>query len=278
VLTVNEILRLELFLSLGLTQLIIFLFLSYFTYFVIAAAGNIINDIFDIEIDRINRPDRALPSGRLTIKEAWVETIILWSIGITLAFLTNLVAGIIATIFTVVGFLYAAKGKVLGAFGNFMVAFSFAFGLLYGAVIVIFQVTGLIGIPLVIWLYYFTAYLLLWGREVIKGMEDVEGDALRGVQTIARKYGIRTAAEIAVIMNMLAIISFISSLLIGWLGFSPLPKFFYIILFFPTLLSAVGSIVLIGKNPGSKKAQEKASFLDKLGAFSGLLSFLLGVI
>jgi geranylgeranylglycerol-phosphate geranylgeranyltransferase len=277
ILTVNEILKIEVLLYLDIIPLIIFIVLSYFTYFSIAAAGNIINDIYDIEIDKINRPERPLPSGRLTIKEAWIETVILWIIGILLAFLTNIVGGIIATIFAFIGFLYAAKGKILGAFGNFMVAFSFAFGLIYGAIIIVYQLTGLLGIPLVIWFYYFTAFLLLWGREVIKGMEDIEGDVKRGVQTIAIKYGIKTAAKTAIIMNIFAIISFITSLLIGLLGVSPLPKLFYIIMFFPTLISASIATFLIARNPELKKDQKRASFLDKIGALTGLIAFLLGV-
>jgi 4-hydroxybenzoate polyprenyltransferase len=39
---------------------------------IIAAAGNVINDILDLEIDRINRPRRVLPSGKMSKKEAYL--------------------------------------------------------------------------------------------------------------------------------------------------------------------------------------------------------------
>ncbi|MHA1754093.1 MAG: geranylgeranylglycerol-phosphate geranylgeranyltransferase [Candidatus Odinarchaeia archaeon] len=277
VLSVNEIFNTTFLISLNSLELARFLIFAYFTYFLIAGASNIINDIFDIEVDKINRPERPLPSGALSISQAWGLTLICWIIGVTLAFLTNLVAGIIALIFVFIGFLYASRGKILGLLGNFMVAFSFAFGLLYGAIIVNFQLTGQIGIPLIIWLYFLTAFMVLQGREVIKGMEDIEGDAVRGVQTIARKYGIKTAYKIAVLFNILGIISFITSWLIGFLGFSPIPGLLYLVFFIPGVLAVSMSTIIISSNPESKKNQAKASLMDKLGSLLGLLSFLIGI-
>ena len=98
--------------------------ISYFVYFFIAAAGMVINDIFDLEVDKINKPNRPLPRGALTVKQAWIYTVILWAIGITLAFLVSITSGLLALAFSGVGFLYAARVKVLGVLGNFVVAFS----------------------------------------------------------------------------------------------------------------------------------------------------------
>lgn len=276
VLTVNEILRIDLSLSLGLPQLITFLLLSYFTYFSIAVAGNTVNDIFDVEIDKVNRPGRPLPSGRLTKREAKILTAVFWCVGVILAFLTNIVGGILAAIFSIIGFIYAAKGKIIGVLGNFMVAFSFSFGLLYGAIIVYFQVLGLIGVPVIVWLYFITAFMVLQGREIIKGIEDMEGDALRGVKTVARKYGVPSAARLAIIFNVIGIISFTSSMLLGVIGITSLPKLSFMTLYVPALISVAGSTLFIAKKPDSEVNQKKASFLDKLGAFLGLFAFLLG--
>ena len=53
------------------------LFLAGLVGFLITAAGNSINDIIDIDIDRINRPNRPLPSLKLTFKQAWVSFVLL---------------------------------------------------------------------------------------------------------------------------------------------------------------------------------------------------------
>ncbi len=278
VLTVNEILRVDSGISLPILSLAIFLVLSYFTYFSIAIAGNIINDIFDIEVDKVNRPNRPLPSGKLTVNEAATLAVFFWAIGVTLAFLTNILGGIIAVAFSIVGFLYAAKGKVMGVIGNFMVSFSFSFGLLYGALIVYYQLLGLVGIPPIIWLYFITAFMVLQGREIIKGIEDIEGDAVRGVQTVARRYGVLTAARIAQLSNIIGMIAFTLALILSLIGITSLPKILFSILYVPGMLCVGGSTILIRLNPENNKNQRKASLLDKIGAFLGLLAFLIGVV
>ncbi|MHA2072232.1 MAG: UbiA family prenyltransferase, partial [Candidatus Thorarchaeota archaeon] len=67
---------------LNLFDVLIILAFAYITYFTIAAGSNVVNDIYDIEIDKINRPHRALPSGRITIKQAWISLAILSAIGL----------------------------------------------------------------------------------------------------------------------------------------------------------------------------------------------------
>ncbi|HDM60024.1 MAG TPA: prenyltransferase, partial [Archaeoglobus veneficus] len=52
----------------------------------------------------------------------------------------------------------------------------------------------------------FIAFLSGVGREVMKGIEDVEGDALRNVKTIARTRGVRTAAKISAILFFVAVL------------------------------------------------------------------------
>lgn len=46
------------------------------------AASNILNQIADLEIDRINKPERPLPSGRVSLREAWVATVVLYALAL----------------------------------------------------------------------------------------------------------------------------------------------------------------------------------------------------
>ncbi|MHA2085120.1 MAG: geranylgeranylglycerol-phosphate geranylgeranyltransferase, partial [Candidatus Thorarchaeota archaeon] len=150
---------------------------GYITYFLVAAGGNVVNDIFDIEIDKINRPHRALPSGRMTIRQAWAYVAFLSIAGIIFALLNGPMGAFIVIVFIIIGYAYAAKVKTLGLAGNFMVAFSFAFGVLYGSLI-FGELVGDMMIPLPSWLFFITAFMILQARETIKGAEDVEGDKL----------------------------------------------------------------------------------------------------
>ncbi|MFW9983812.1 MAG: geranylgeranylglycerol-phosphate geranylgeranyltransferase [Candidatus Odinarchaeota archaeon] len=256
-------------------DLLIVLILTALSYIFIAAAGNVINDIYDLEVDKVNRPDRPLPSGQMTVRQAKAWTAILVLLGLFFSALTIPYSAIgiwtlaIVGLFAFVGLAYAAKGKVMGIWGNFTVAISFAFGLFYGSLIV------WPSIPLVVFVYFITAASVLQGREAIKGIEDVEGDALRDVQTIARKYSVRTAAIFAAICNIVGIISFFlpwtaNVLGLNWTG--PL----YVILLIPGSACVAASAILILLNP-SKNAS-RASFSDKIGAYLGLLNFLIGTI
>ncbi|MFX1475762.1 MAG: geranylgeranylglycerol-phosphate geranylgeranyltransferase [Promethearchaeota archaeon] len=257
------------------TQLGWVILLTSLTYLSIAAAGNVVNDIYDLEIDKVNRPSRPLPSGAMSVRQAKAWTVILVFLGLLFSFLTIPFSSVgiwtlaIAALFCLIGLVYAAKGKVMGLLGNFAVSVSFAFGLFYGALIT-FPF-----IPPVIWVYFITAASLLQGREAIKGIEDVEGDKLRDVQTIARKYGIPTAARVAAVFNVIGIVGFLLPWLVNWLGLSwtgPL----YIILLVPGTICVAASAMLILRNP--EKNASRASLADKIGAFLGLVNFILGAL
>jgi geranylgeranylglycerol-phosphate geranylgeranyltransferase len=258
-----------------LPDLIIVLLLTALSYIFIAAAGNVVNDIYDIEVDKINRPDRPLPSGKITVVQAKIWTGLLVVIGIGFSILTVPYSAIgywtvaLVGLFAVIGLVYAAKGKVMGIWGNFTVAISFAFGLFYGTLIV-FPII----LPIII-VYFITAASVLQGREAIKGIEDVEGDAVRNVQTIARKYGIRKAAIFAAICNVIGIVGFIFPWIANMLGWN-WTGLLYIVLLVPATACVAYSAIVILRNP--EKWATRASFADKMGAYLGLVNFLLGTI
>jgi hypothetical protein len=72
-------------------------------------------------------------------------------------------------------------------------------------------------IPLPSWLFFITAFMILQARETIKGAEDVEGDKLRDVRTIARVYGYGIAAGVAALLNFIGVACY---MLIWLLGFA----------------------------------------------------------
>lgn len=256
----------------GLSSLFYLFAYGYITYFFVAAGGNVVNDIFDIEVDKINRPHRALPSGRMTIQQAWVYVFLLSLLGIIFAWLPGRpISALIVIIFLIIGYIYAAKVKTLGLAGNFMVAFSFAFGVLYGSMIyaeiLLIPITQSIPIPS--WLFFFTAFLILQARETIKGAEDVEGDKLRNVRTIARIYGYRLAAIVAGTLNFLGVFCYVLIWVWGYadMGLWPL------LILGSSIVAGAGIVPLTA--PDNKKRLMIASTLDKLGALVGLIAFVI---
>jgi len=256
----------------GLSPILYLFIYGYITYFLVAAGGNVVNDIFDIEVDKINRPHRALPSGRMTVKQAWWFVALLSVLGIIFAWLPGRpISALIVICFEIIGYAYAAKVKTLGIAGNFMVAFSFAFGLIYGSVAYA-EVVGTLTvnpIPIPTWLFFFTAFLILQARETIKGAEDVEGDKLRDVRTIARIYGYWPAAVVAGALNFLGVLSY--TLIWLW-GYADM-------LLWPLLLLGDGVVLGAGilplTGPDNRKKLMIASTLDKVGALVGLIAFVI---
>ncbi|MFW9910735.1 MAG: geranylgeranylglycerol-phosphate geranylgeranyltransferase [Candidatus Thorarchaeota archaeon] len=253
------------------TDFLLLFIYGYITYFFVAAGGNVVNDIFDIEVDKINRPHRALPSGRMTVRQAWYFVALLSIMGLLFAFLTGPYSALIVLCFEIIGYAYAAKVKTLGLAGNFMVAFSFAFGVLYGS----FTYAETIGmnlsnaIPIPHWLFFFTAFLILQARETIKGAEDVEGDEARDVRTIARIYGYNAAAGVAGGLNFIGVLSYVLIWVWGFASWDLWP------------LLILGAVVVLGAGiapltgPDDKKKLLIGSTLDKVGALIGLIAFVL---
>ncbi|OGU85042.1 MAG: hypothetical protein A2W11_02660, partial [Ignavibacteria bacterium RBG_16_35_7] len=170
--------------------------------FIITAAGNSINDIIDVDIDRINRPHRPLPSLRLTLKQAWVLFLLLVTTSLVLSLFINLFAFLIVLLSNALLILYSLSIKRVPVFGNIVISFLTAYAFIFGGMVVE-NVNGAF-IPAVF------AFLINLIREVIKDMEDTKGDKLAGVNTLPIKYGINASKYfVLVVSSILFLFSFV---------------------------------------------------------------------
>ncbi|AIU69616.1 prenyltransferase UbiA-like protein [Thermococcus eurythermalis] len=163
------------------------------------AAGNTINDYFDYEIDRINRPDRPLPRGAMSRRAAFWYSMVLFALGLAFASLISIYALIFAAVAYLMMFLYAWKLKPLPFVGNVVVAGLTAATPLYGAIAV-----GKIGLAGHLAL---CAFLVNVAREVIKDIEDVEGDLAKGAKTLPIVIGKKKSAYIGALFAFLTVIA-----------------------------------------------------------------------
>ena len=160
------------------------------------AGNNALNQIFDLEIDRVNKPKRPLPSGRLTIPEVWWFTGIMYVLALVLAWLVTrdgrhecfwLVA--IAVVCT---FLYSVppfRTKRLGIWANVTIAFPRG---------MLLKVAGWSSAKTIFGIepWYIGAIfgLFLLGATTTKDFADMEGDRRGGCRTLPIQYGVRRAA------------------------------------------------------------------------------------
>ena len=149
-----------------------------------AGASNILNDVLDIHIDEINRPDRVLTSGRLQIRDALILMSILYALGIMAATYLQPSGRQIALIMVLpLLVLYTPLFKRLPFIGNLVVGsilglvFLFTEGAIHG------QVDKM-------WIPFCLATTLSTIRELVKDAADMEGDAVGDLQTFPRKFGL----------------------------------------------------------------------------------------
>lgn len=149
----------------------------------IDAGGNIINDFFDVEIDKINKPKRPIPSGLISRKLALYLYILTTSLGIILSNFLGLLPFLISLSSSVLIFLYSFRLKRLPLFGNFIVAFLTGLAFIFAGSIAKNIKKAII--PMVF------ALLINLAREIIKDIEDIEGDMKAGLNTFPIKAGIK---------------------------------------------------------------------------------------
>jgi 4-hydroxybenzoate polyprenyltransferase len=163
---------------------------------VLNAASNALNQIYDLDIDRINKPRRPLPSGRLSMRAAWLFTAVSYAIALILAWMVapggRHQCFWIVAIATVITFLYSAppfRTKRLGIWANVTIAIPRG---------VLLKVAGWSAVKTVAgvepWFIGAIFGLFLLGASTTKDFADMEGDARGGCRTLPIIYGVRRAA------------------------------------------------------------------------------------
>lgn len=228
-----------------------------------AAGGNVINDYMDIEIDRINKPDRALPSGILTNKEVLLLYSVFIAASVVLAILINIYALIVVIISNLLIFLYSFRIKRVPLLGNIFVAFFTGLAFIYGGIAVNNLLYALI--PAVF------AFMINLIRELVKDMEDVIGDRAQNIITFPQKYGFKKTnfltVGLAVILMLLTVIPFV---------FNIYKIEYFIVVMLTVNLMLVYFISKIGTE-NSKGNYSKLSALLKVSMIFGLAAIYLGV-
>ncbi len=236
--------------------------LGFLTGFFISSFSMVMNDYYDMEVDKVNRPDRPLPSGRVPPNSALILASVLLIFGIASSILISLNNFIIASAFAFLAWLYNFWGKRKGLVGNMMVAASVAIPFIYGGMAV-----GHADNLLLLWLALIS-FLATTGREVVKTICDIEGDKIRNVMSIARVYGPRYASIFGSLMFMLAIVSSWLPIITGIVGIV-----YAILIIIPDAIFMYGSIMVL-KSPSSNALHVKN--ISLFGMLIGLIAFLIG--
>lgn len=239
------------------------LILGFSTGFFLTGATMAINDYYDREIDLINEPKRPIPSGAVSSNEVLVFALILTAVGFVAALLTNWQCLVLAAASLAVFVLYTTRGKRMGFVGNLMVSICIAVPFVYGGFVVENGVLPTTGI------FVAMVFLSNTGREVTKGIVDVQGDREKKIRTVAVVHGEKKAAIVAAVLY----VSAVSLTPLPWL-WAVVSSWYLPFVFFADMGLILASILLL-LNP-SKDNARRIKNRSLYWFFSGLLAFLAG--
>lgn len=223
------------------------------------AAGNTINDYYDIDIDSINKPSRPLPFGSLSVRQVLIQYAVLVAAVLVLVSRLETTEALWVIVWVVLLHLYSARLKRVYLAGNILVSVLSASGFLLGAL-----AGGRISAGLVPAAFTF---LFILGREMVKDSDDMEGDRTCGAATIPIVSGKRAALAAAAVIFAILSATFPLPYLLGLYDRS----YIFIMIFSVIPILAV-SIVLTTL----EKRLGLVSSLLKSGMFLGMLAFYFG--
>ena len=235
--------------------------LASLSVFLATGAGNVINDYYDYKIDEINRPERPIPSGKVSPKNAKIYALSLFVTATVIGFCISLLAGTIVLISSILMIIYSKSFKSKCLIGNITVSFLTGLCFVFGGIVVNQVIMGAY--------IMFFAFLMNFAREIVKDIEDVEGDKSEGATTFPIVYGARYAAILA---SGLMILSPVLSPILYFLGFFNVN--FLIVLVIPFIIFIKSAISIISDY--SKENSKKVSKHIKIGMLLVFMAFAIG--
>jgi geranylgeranylglycerol-phosphate geranylgeranyltransferase len=241
--------------------------LSVLTYALITvitfnAAANALNDFFDYPIDLVNRPDRPLASGILPRNAGWVVALVLFVAGsLSASLLPNEARNIAVFVALPAMVLYTPIFKGLPLAGNLVVAVILGLAFLFAG--------AAFGYLELMWAPAGLAFGYTLVREIVKDIEDVEGDRQVGVGTCAVRWGVPACIILAVSLTLVLMFGCLLPYILGVYGTTYLVAV-VIGVEFPLLYT----IIYLVNHPSPRGCGWVAKVL-KVDIFAGLLAIYL---
>jgi geranylgeranylglycerol-phosphate geranylgeranyltransferase len=185
--------------------------LGFLSVFCISAAALILNDYFDIESDKINSPQRPLPSGLVTERDVVLLFVVVTIIGFVTASMISMEAFIVVIMVWIAGTLYNWRLKKSGFIGNLIVCVSVGMTFILGGITVNKP------FEMIVWFFAFWVMLIDLGEEIAADAMDLEGDRKVGSRSLALLLGPQTALKISGAIFLLVVAASCIPFLLGWL-------------------------------------------------------------
>ncbi len=230
--------------------------LAAFTTTLVSASANTWNDYLDIEIDRINQPQRPLPSGQVKPRNALIFSFVIAFVSLVIGLFISVPAFLIVLLSNILLFIYSWKLKSTVLLGNLVIAFISGMSAVFGGVAA--------GNPRPTLVLFTIIFVSILGREVLKTMADYEGDLKESVRTISTVWGRRAARYVFYIL----IVATLITMLLPYILSIYKPIYGYIV-----LLGVVPVIIYIAIHVSRQRSGPQLERLSQLMKYDFFLWF-----
>ena len=260
----------------GLTILISSLIIKYegpaisvilpvFVVMFFTIGANTLNDYFDYEIDKINRPDRAISSGLVLRNQALILSLFSFIIGVLIALRLNKDSQLLSIgVSLPLIIAYNVKLKNYPLIGNIIVSLILAMSFIYAGLV--FKKTEPLIIPALL------AFGLTLIREIVKDLADIKGDKSAGLMTFPIVYGKKKTIILCTILSLFLGIGSFIPFLTGYYN-----TFYGISLILMVEIPLAVVVISLLNKPGILTAK-RCSKLLKFCTLGGLLSIYIGTL
>jgi geranylgeranylglycerol-phosphate geranylgeranyltransferase len=229
--------------------------------FIFTMASNSMNDYFDQDNDKINHPERPIPSGKINAESALTFSIALFMVALLMAFFLSTFVGFEAFVLVLFALglqvAYEKKIKRTKFLGNITIGFQTVLAFILGGVIVKAVIPAAMMAS--------ASFLAIIGREVVKDVEDIKGDIDRN--SLPKLIGIKNA-------NIVASILLVSAVIVSVIAYYPLSIFG--LSYFITVLMA--DLLFLCSIPIIFRDSNMARRILKFAMLWALMAFIIGGI
>ncbi len=224
--------------------------------YLFTSASNALNDFFDRDIDRVNHPERPIPSGHISSQAALIFSSVLFAVAVALSVFLSLYSGIQALLIVLAGLAvqiaYDVRVKKTKIVGNLFVGFQTVLAFIFGGLIV----NNLSPVAFMA----AASFLAITAREVVKDVEDIKGDVDR--VSLPKIIGVKKA-------NIIALGLIVSAIALSLVAYYPLALFgvVYLVAILAADAVFIYSMPLLFKNPNAARRTWKFAMLLALIAF-----------
>jgi len=167
---------------------------GFLTGFLASSASMLINDVVDLDVDKVNKPWKPLPRGVFKPQSIRSISIVLLIVGVMINISVSPTAFLTALIYSMIAYTYSFLRR--SWYSQFLVSLAVTGPFIYGLTL------AKTGKAIFIILFSIVVFLINTSREFVKSIADINGDLKYNYKTIATVYGIKNSAKASLLLSL----------------------------------------------------------------------------